>query len=86
MDNSINTRPIQALFSNTLLLGAAAYIAVMVFAWHLVLGNTEDSLKHINSMLTQGVRTTLKGHELILVDLVKNHMRWVLLKTLKMVE
>ena len=68
MDNSINTRPIQALFSNTLLLGAAAYIAVMVFAWHLVLGNTEDSLKHINSMLTQGVCTTLKGHELILCE------------------
>ncbi|MCG6938663.1 MAG: EAL domain-containing protein [Gammaproteobacteria bacterium] len=66
MENSINTRPLQALFRNILLLGAAVYIAAMVYVWHLVLKDTEDSLKHINSMLIQGVRTTLKGHELIL--------------------
>lgn len=71
MEKSINTRPLQALFRNILLLGAAVYIAAMIYVWHLVLRDTEDSLKHINSMLTQGVRTTLKGHELVLRGLGK---------------
>lgn len=71
MVDSVNTRPLQALFRNTLLLGAAVYIAAMLYVWQLVLRDTEDSLKHINSMLTQGVRTTLRGHELILRGLGK---------------
>lgn len=71
MESPINTRPLQALFRNILLLGAVVYIASMAYVWHLVLRDTEESLKHINSMLTQGVRTTLKGQELVLRGLGK---------------
>ena len=69
MESIKQKRPLKTLFRNTLLLGTAVYFSAIFYVWQLVLSDTEDSLKHINSMLVQGVRSTLLGHELILKGL-----------------
>ena len=61
-----NKRPLHTLYRNILLLVAFVYVISVYYAWERTLDNTETNLSQINSMLAQGVRSTLKAHELIL--------------------
>lgn len=66
MNNRQISHPLHGLFRNILLLVIVVYIASIFYIWQETLKRTESSLHNINAMLIQGVRTTLKGHELIL--------------------
>jgi len=44
----------------------AAYLASLLQNWREALNDTRTSLIHINNMLVQGVRSTMKSHELVL--------------------
>ncbi len=46
-----------------------AYLAALARSWQETLRDTRASLTHINSMLVQGVRSTMKTHELVLLGL-----------------
>lgn len=59
-------RALSGLFRSFLLLVAAVYVGVVFRLWGTNLEQTRSSLTHINTMLAQGVRSTLKSHELIL--------------------
>jgi len=61
-----DNRPLLGLFRVLTLLVLAAYLSALVHLWHQNLSETKSSLAYVNSMLVQGVRTTLKGHELVL--------------------
>ena len=60
------TRPLQTLFRNIMILVALVYLAAMYYVWQINLRDTETRLSNLNSITLQGVRTTLKGHELLL--------------------
>ena len=49
-----------------MLLVVAVYLVAVAKLWRDNLDANQVALTHVNSMLVQGVRTTLKGHELIL--------------------
>ncbi len=66
MKQSADNRPLRGLFRVLTLLFLAAYIGAVVHLWQHNLSETRSSLAYINSMLVQGARTTLKGHELVL--------------------
>ena len=66
MKQSADNRPLRGLFRALTLLFLAAYIGAVVHLWQHNLSETRSSLAYINSMLVQGARTTLKGHELVL--------------------
>jgi diguanylate cyclase (GGDEF)-like protein/PAS domain S-box-containing protein len=59
-------RPLRVLFRTILALLVSIYGMALFYFWHVNLAQIESSLHHLNSILCQGVRTTLKGHELIL--------------------
>lgn len=61
--------PLASLFRNIVVLLLIAYLFSLFFIWRFNLSDTESTLKHINSTLSQAVRTTLKGHDLILQGL-----------------
>ncbi len=61
-----NKRPLHTLSRSIVLLVAVVYVISVYSAWQRTLSNTETNLSQINSMLAQGVRSTLKAHELIL--------------------
>ena len=69
MKRSADNRPLLGLFRVLTLLILAVYIGAVVHLWYQNLSETRSSLTYINSMLVQGVRTTLKGHELVLQGL-----------------
>jgi len=60
------TQPLKSLFRNILLFVFAVYLIALFYLWHLNLEATRIILNHTSSVLTQGIRTTLKGHDLIL--------------------
>lgn len=60
------TRPLNSLFRRLMFLVVAVYLLALYYVWQLNLRDTENNLNHINSILSQGVRTTLKSHDLIL--------------------
>lgn len=60
------TRPLRGLFRALTLLVLLLYVAAAVQTWSASLDEARTELQHINSMLVQGTRTTLKGHEFIL--------------------
>lgn len=66
MNRSTDNRPLLGLFRVLTLLTLFAYIGVVAYLWHQNLSETRSNLAYINSMLVQGVRTTLKGHEFVL--------------------
>jgi len=66
MKRSADNRALLGLFRVLTLLILCGYIGAVAHLWHQNLSETRSSLAYINSMLVQGVRTTLKGHELVL--------------------
>lgn len=46
-----------------------AYLGALLQNWLNAYNDTKASLNHINSMLVQGVRSTMKSHELVLLGL-----------------
>lgn len=69
MTSPAGSRPLLSLFRLLFGLSLLAYLAAAIYVWQLNLNDTRVKLGHINSLLAQGVRTTLKGHELILQGL-----------------
>ena len=47
-----------------MLLVVAVYLVAVAKLWRDNLDANRVALTHVNSMLVQGVRTTLKGHEI----------------------
>lgn len=63
---STRNRPLRALFRTLLGVSLLVYLLSIAYIWKLNVSDTKVTLNHVNSVLAQGVRTTLKGHELIL--------------------
>lgn len=64
------TRPslaLRHLFILFTVLMLAAYLTALVQNWRDTINDTQASLSHINSMLVQDVRSTMKTHELVLL-------------------
>ena len=66
MNKKPKSRPLRTLFFNVLLLVCVVYLSVLYFIWGINMREVRLNLEHLNSVLVQSVRTTLKGHELIL--------------------
>ncbi|HPE80751.1 MAG TPA: EAL domain-containing protein [Gammaproteobacteria bacterium] len=66
MNIANDNRPLRGLFRFLMLLVVAVYLVAVAKLWRDNLDANRVALTHVNSMLVQGVRTTLKGHELIL--------------------
>ncbi|MCP3868749.1 MAG: EAL domain-containing protein [Gammaproteobacteria bacterium] len=69
MKRATDNRPLRSLFHVLTLLIIAAYLGLVVHLWYQNLADFRSSLAYINSTVVQGVRTTLKGHELVLREL-----------------
>ena len=63
---SVEVAVIAPAFVFLMLLVVAVYLVAVAKLWRDNLDANQVALTHVNSMLVQGVRTTLKGHELIL--------------------
>jgi diguanylate cyclase (GGDEF)-like protein/PAS domain S-box-containing protein len=66
MKKPIRARPLVGLFRALALLSLGLYLGAVALLWQETLNGTRSTLDYINSTLAQGVRTTLKGHELVL--------------------
>jgi diguanylate cyclase (GGDEF)-like protein/PAS domain S-box-containing protein len=62
-------RALRSLFIVFTLLLVAAYLVTLLRTWQETLRDTRASLTHVNSMLVQGLRSTVKSHELVLLGL-----------------
>ena len=61
------SQALRRLFILFTILMLGAYLAALVQNWRDAIDDTRSSLTHINSMLAQGVRSTMKTHELVLL-------------------
>ena len=66
MKGTVGNRPLLGLFRALALLSLGLYVGAIALLWRETINDTRSTLGYINSMLVQGVRTTLKGHELVL--------------------
>ena len=66
MRKPTDNRFLRGLYRALTLLIIAAYLGLIVHLWYQNLAETRSNLAYINSTVVQGVRTTLKGHELVL--------------------
>lgn len=67
-DSTEHSRGLWRLFIFFMFLMLLAYLAALLQNWRDTINDTRESLTHINSMLVQGVRSTMKTHELVLID------------------
>ena len=58
--------PVNSLFRNILILVAFVYFFAAYYVWNMNIKETQATLHNLNSVVKQGVRATLKGHELVL--------------------
>ncbi len=66
MKRSTSRRPLRGLFRVLSLLVLGAYLAAIVQTWSETLNDTRVVLSHVDSMMVQSVRTTLKEHEFVI--------------------
>jgi len=66
MSQPSQSRPLRGLYRLLMGLTLLVYLFALWYTWHLNLNDTRANLLHVNSMLAQGARTTLKSHELSL--------------------
>ena len=66
MNDKHSAKPLRGLFRALTLLVLVLYAGAAVQAWLDSVDEARTELVHINSMLVQGTRTTLKGHEFVL--------------------
>jgi len=64
-----DSRALRGLFIVFTFLMVGAYLAALLQNWRNAYNDTQTSLTHINSMLVQGVHSTMKSHELVLLGL-----------------
>lgn len=69
LKNAGHPQALRRLFFVFTALLVVAYVATLARSWQETLRDTRASLTHINSMLIQGVRSTMKTHELVLLGL-----------------
>jgi len=60
---------LRRLFIIFTLLLVGAYVATLLHTWQETFRDSRASLTHINSMLVQGLRSTMKSHEMVLIGL-----------------
>jgi len=62
-----HSRALRHLFIVFTVLMLGAYLTALLQNWREAINDTRASLTHINSMLAEGVRSTMKTHELVLL-------------------
>ncbi|MGA9665304.1 MAG: EAL domain-containing protein [Gallionella sp.] len=62
-----HSQPLRHLFILFTILMLGAYLAALLQNWREAINDTRASMTHINSMLAEGVRSTMKTHELVLL-------------------